>query len=1140
MRRIAVAAAADRRLREATSWLEEQTGREILVVAPTRGAATDLLRRRCPQGGGLFGLHRLTLRQLAADLATGSLARDALAPVSWLGVEALSARAIAIRSNAGELDYFEPVADAPGFARALAGTLRELRLGDVAVAQLAAAGAPGRDLGRLLETYEQDLARWSLVDGAVLLDQARHPVETGGHRLVGLPLLLLDLAPSALLEQRLLKALAGRAPSALATAVAGDRAGIEALEETLEVEAEDLDSVNPHDSTDSRLERLRRRIFAPLLESEQAVVSAEDDPSVQFLSAPGEGRECVEIARRLRLLAAEGLAFDRAAILLRDPETYLPLVEEALRRSEIPAYFTRGTTRPHPAGRAFLALLACAADRLSASRFAEYLSLGQVPLPADDGGPPPLEEVPWVAPEGDQLMFKTLEVVPDEPEDSSESETDNDPVVAGTLRVPRRWERLLVDAAVYGGRDRWLRRLSGLAAEIRLQLKNLDADDHPGRQRLLRRLERLENLERFALPVIEMLSELPAAATWGEWLDRLSELCGRVVREPEWVLAVLAELRPMGRVGPVTLDEVRRVLDERLRVLRSEPPRRRYGRVFVATLDEARGRSFEAVFLPGLAEGIFPRRSSEDPLLLDDQRRRLATGALPLPTQKERVEEERLLLRIATGAASSRLVVSYPSLDVLQGRSRVPSFYALDLLRAAEGRLPDLGELEERAASSSRALLGWPAPRSPAAAIDEAEYDLAVLEPLLRGRGPAGDIQGRGRYLLESNDRLDRSLRHRWRRWRKPFSPADGVVDPDAFVLDALDSHRLGKRSYSPTALQHFAACPYRFLLSAVHRLRPREEAAWLEQLDPLTRGSLFHEVQFELYRELEERELLPMREDDLSALLDLADRVLDRVAERYAEELAPAIPRVWTSEIEGLRTDLRGWINAVVTAAEPWRPVYFEYSFGLGGEVEPEAEEEIEAQQIPLGFDGGVGESAAGTDIASEDRLRSRGLGPWIEGLTRDAVVLDGKRLRGAIDLVEVHGERGTLRVTDHKTGAAPPSRRLVVGGGEKLQPMLYALAAEDLLGERAESGRLFFCTRKGRYETQEVAISDESREAVSLALQVVDRSLRDGFLPAAPRPGACRFCDYHSVCGPFEELRIRRKHPQRLVLLSQLRNLP
>jgi CRISPR/Cas system-associated exonuclease Cas4 (RecB family) len=230
------------------------------------------------------------------------------------------------------------------------------------------------------------------------------------------------------------------------------------------------------------------------------------------------------------------------------------------------------------------------------------------------------------------------------------------------------------------------------------------------------------------------------------------------------------------------------------------------------------------------------------------------------------------------------------------------------------------------------------------------------------------------------------------------------------------------------------------------------------------------------------------MREDDLAALRALADEVLDRVAGRYEEDLAPAIPRVWRSEVEELRTDLQGWIRSVVAAAEPWRPSHFELAFGF--------EEE--------------------------------------------AVVLDGKRLRGAIDLVEIHPERGTVRITDHKTGALRHKKNVVVGGGEILQPLLYALAAETLLELPAEAGRLAYCTRRGGYEDVTVRVDDRNREAVSLVLDVVDRAVQDGFLPAAPQEGACRYCDYRLICGPHEERRIRRKHPQRLVMLQQLRDLP
>ena len=126
-----------------------------------------------------------------------------------------------------------------------------------------------------------------------------------------------------------------------------------------------------------------------------------------------------------------------------------------------------------------------------------------------------------------------------------------------------------------------------------------------------------------------MLDALPAAATWSVWLEQLAELARLSLRDPDPVLAVLAELAPMGDVGPVALEEVAEVLSERLRFLRRDPPAQRWGRVFVGSIEEARGREFGVVFLPGLAEGLFPQRTLEDPLLLDEFRKAVSEH-LPL------------------------------------------------------------------------------------------------------------------------------------------------------------------------------------------------------------------------------------------------------------------------------------------------------------------------------------------------------------------------------------------------------------------------------------------------------------------------------------------------------------------------------
>ena len=176
--------------------------------------------------------------------------------------------------------------------------------------------------------------------------------------------------------------------------------------------------------------------------------------------------------------------------------------------------------------------------------------------------------------------------------------------------------------------------------------------------------------------------------------------------------------------------------------------------------------------------------------------------------------------------------------------------------------------------------------------------------------------------------------------------------------------------------------------------------------MDPLTRGSLFHEVQYVLLSRLREPGTLPVTAENRIAVVEMAGDVLDEVAGRYAERLAPAIPRVWRDEVEGIRTDLRGWIRGVAEEQGAWVPTYFEMSFGLG--------------------------DATGRDAQSRHP---------------EAVVLDGFRLRGAIDMVERDAERDVWRVTDHKTGRALKERFVVLGHGEVLQPLLYALAAEHHL---------------------------------------------------------------------------------------------
>jgi CRISPR/Cas system-associated exonuclease Cas4 (RecB family) len=1059
---------------EIAAFLKTDRDGELLVMAATRGAAEDAVWACAPAGA--LGVHRFTPAGAAAVVAAGTVADRGLKIANRLASEAVAARVAHELREKRAWRYFGPVANSPGFPRALASTLGELRLNGVEAWQLKGGGAPAQDLSAALELYTGRLRAGSLADLADLYALAIEQMFGGGDRFCGLPFLLLDVALGSELEREFVSALAHKSPRVLACSLAADREASEFWQRLLGAET----CVVEDEAQLTTVGRVRRWIF-----SSTQPQSEKLDETLDYFSASGEALECVEIARRILRL---GIPFDRVAVLLRAPERYQPLLEEALRRAEIPAHFSRGVVRPDAAGRAFLALLECGLENCSASRFAEYLSLGQVPVVGERG------EEPVQSDDDIQQSLRAGEAGPKSGvQVESLPHNDSDAVIEGTLQAPVQWERLLIDASVIGGADRWERRLRALENEIRLKLETAEgnAADEAHYQR---ELTRLANLEAFALPLIRRLTELPDSTSWGEWLPRLRDLSRAALRRPDSVLAVLDELEPMADVGPAGLREVAMVLSDRLRFLRREPPARRGGAVFVAGIDEARGRVFDAVFLPGLAEGGFPRKVAEDPLLLDDARKGISEG---LATNHRRREHERLLLSIAAGAAANRFTFSYPRIDLGQSRPRVPSFYALELIRAANGYLPELRAFQEDAARRAESRLDRFAPMDFAEAIDDAEYDLVALERALELKG--AQQLGAMSYLTRVNETLARSLRARYSRWevKKKFTAYDGLLNTDRDLGDVLPAYRLTARPYSPTALQTFAACPYRFALHGMMGLRPRDEIQPLHQMDPLTRGALFHEAQRRFFEQAKEKRLLPLDAWKIDACRECLDSALNQTAAEYHERLAPAIARVWAAELEDIRSDLHGWLQQIVSTPE-WMPEHFELAFGL-------AETE-------------------GRDPQSKP----------------EPVVLEnGAKVRGSIDLLERHMSRGVLRVVDHKTGKAPRTGYLVVGGGQVLQPLLYALAAEQRVGATVECGRLFYCTQRGNYQALEVELSAENRRQALRVLETIDRAVAAGDLPAAPAQNACALCDYRSVCGPHEQMRWRRKNAA-VDELQDVRNMP
>ena len=258
----------------------------------------------------------------------------------------------------------------------------------------------------------------------------------------------------------------------------------------------------------------------------------------------------------------------------------------------------------------------------------------------------------------------------------------------------------------------------------------------------------------------------------------------------------------------------------------------------------------------------------------------------------------------------------------------MPSFYALEAVRAAEGRLPDFAELAREAETVTSARVGWPAPSDPATAIDDAEHDLAILEQLF-SLPEAG--AGSARYLLTTNSYLARALqnpvptlefaldaggrtrlvvsRRRRRSWRSTGSTRAATRQPRYNITPPAPTNF----SFKLCIVLHHAKCPMQSTSSI-----------------PCSADHSFTTSSSSCSSVCVARKLLPIRPRHLDQAREVLEAVIEEVAARYYDDLAPAIDRIWEDSIAAIRADLREWLRRASEDESGYVPWRFELSFGL------------------------------------------------------------------------------------------------------------------------------------------------------------------------------------------------------------------
>lgn len=1040
--------------------------RPVVLIVPSLAAAVELPRRLAATGSGLTGLYPFKALDLARAVAEPSLLGRGLKAWDPGHDVLLAARLL-------DEDSWPLVpADVPRapLAAALARTLSALRLGGVEPKRLdsLAAGADPEDAGRLAaltRLYGRFRAELEghLADPATVLQAARESLDRA-RWLDGAEVLIVDDLEldaceraflAALARQRPTRRIARERPPGLAASSFAAWAAAHGIAETSLGETVLAPLAGP--APPASLQRLRARLFEP------PQGDAVGDGAVELLTAPGEAAEVRSIVRRLLREAARGVPFEEMGIVLPRPEEYAPLVTDLLERLAVPH-------RLHPSlplryGRSARSLLLLFRARgLTRAAVMEFLTFAPVPF--------------------ERLLGEDA---------------------ASTAR-PSRWDAISRDAGIVSGLDRWR---VGLRAHA--EAERAAAASEPAADRAQRRRQGAAEADAL-LAVVDALARtlegLTGEASWPEWSQRLAAVFDRWVgreRDREAVAEVIADLARLGSASPrARWRDVEAVLEARFDWERLPVGPLASGGVHVGALDAMAGLPFRIVAVPGLVEGGYPGVLRPDPFLLDAEREALAdarpAGArpsprsrqlslfdaepaaaieaeppAPLPTSQDRLLEARRLFHRALGQATERLILSYPRADPRTGRERLPSLFFVAAASALEGRPVGAADLDALVGEDDLDRLALED------ALDPSERDRIRVRR--RGDEAAEAIAAGSPFFRGARQALKA-------RWSNRFTAYDGLVayppaDPAAARFAAEIRPRLDPVSsdwpISASRLATFAQCGFRYLLQYVIGLDAVLEPEERRRLEPLERGSLFHDVAERFLRERRDRGELPVRDSP-----ETRRRLMEMADEALASLVAGSPPRftlLWERERARFRDGLARWLERESELADRATPAHFEVAFGLSREVGSNEPHRAEPLVVDLG---------------------------------------DGRTLRvsGRIDRIDRRPD-GALVLRDYKTGRAPRDDGGLFRGGRQLQIPFYVLAAARIFPDQPVVEAFLDFVDGGRQ------VSFDPERVRGPEFQELLRSLVDAIADGAfvQEPTACDWCDFTDVCGPKGLIDARRR---------------
>ena len=400
-------------------------------------------------------------------------------------------------------------------------------------------------------------------------------------------------------------------------------------------------------------------------------------------------------------------------------------------------------------------------------------------------------------------------------------------------------------------------------------------------------------------------------------------------------------------------------------------PVRLFGREGVAVVDATslRHLRFRAVYMLGVAERAWPPPPRPDPLLLEHERDALnATGSGTIPMRTS-PDDEPLTFWLGVQAASQHLSVSYARSDAGGSGKHLPSYFFRAVAEALEGRPLSLAELDA-SPHVRRFEAGRLANDDLAASLSTAEYDRGLVKSAVGDEdSPAVDA------LSAETPAFALAVRARIARWGSTLTTYDGVMAGEAALARAAAAEFARVKAVSPSRLEMYAACPYRYFMRYTLGINPVKEPEAIERLDALERGSLIHAI-LERFLKGIGRDDPPRTEARARHLALLRDAASAEAVSRE-ERGVTGRPLIWEMDKQQIEEDLIRWYDAELkeAAQSDLRPGAFEVGFGGARFGFGDAESELSTQDPDRDSSGRPRSAAAGAHRSHRLGRRARSL---------------------------------------------------------------------------------------------------------------------------------------------------------------------